>query len=197
MSPNIRTVLAAPGPGLPRPSAGRPVGAAPRAWPPLALAVLLALAFLPATAGAQEVGLPVGTQAPAASLEDLDGNPVQLLDYVEEGTPTLIEFWATWCELCEELQPQLDRIQAEHGDRVKVVAVAVAVAQSVRRVRRHLEDHDPGYPYLWDAAGEAVRAYRAPTTSVVVLLDGSGQVVYTGSGGDQDLVGEVERILGP
>jgi thiol-disulfide isomerase/thioredoxin len=170
-----------------------PASRAPAVLVAVALALLLAL---PGTARAQGVGLPLGTQAPPAQLEDLDGNTVQLLDYVPEGKPALLEFWATWCELCEALQPQMDRIQADHGDDINVVAVAVAVAQSVRRVRRNLEDHDPGYPHLWDGKGEAVRAYHAPTTSVVVILDADGKVVYTGSGADQDLVGEVGKVLG-
>jgi thiol-disulfide isomerase/thioredoxin len=111
------------------------------------------------------------------------------------GKPALIEFWATWCELCEALQPQLDRIQVEHGDELNVVAVAVGVAQTVRRVRRHLDDHDPGYTYLWDARGAAVRAYNATTTSIVVMLDSEGNVAYTGVGADQDLIGAVRELL--
>ncbi len=167
----------------------------------LPAASIAGLALLGTVAGAtpvvaQGVGLPLGTKAPAAMLEDLDGNEVQFLDYVEAGKPTLVEFWATWCENCEALQPQLDRIQEEHGDEVNVVAVAVAVSQSVRRVKRHLGEHNPGYPYLWDKKGATVRAYKAPTTSVVVILDAGGTVVYTGSGGDQDLVGEVAKLLG-
>jgi len=150
---------------------------------------------LAAQSGAGQVGLPLGSQAPGAVVEDLDGNPVELLDLIG-GRPALIEFWASWCENCEALQPQLDLIQEEYGDRVSVVAVAVAVSQSVRRVRRHLEEHDPGYPYVYDSRGAAVRAYRAPTTSVVVILDAEGRVAYTGAGGRQDLVGAVERILG-
>lgn len=150
---------------------------------------------LRAQAGQGEVGLAIGTQAPQAALQDLEGNPVELLDYVGGG-PTLIEFWASWCENCEALEPQLDRIHATYGDRLKVVAVAVAVSQSLRRVRRYVEEHDPGYLYLWDGRGAAVRAYEAPTTSVVVILDGEGKVAYTGVGGQQDLIGAVERILG-
>jgi thiol-disulfide isomerase/thioredoxin len=157
------------------------------AWVPL---------FPAAGATAQEVALPLGTQAPSASLEDLDGNPVQLLDFVEEGKPTLIEFWATWCEQCAALQPQMDAVQAGFGSRVKVMAVAVAVSQSPRRVRRYLEEHDPGYSFLWDGSGNAVRSYQVPTTSVVILLDRNGKVAYTGSGGHQDLVGAVEALLG-
>lgn len=161
----------------------------------LAVMVVLMLGGVRASGAAQEVGLPLGTQAPSAVLEDLDGNAVELLDYLS-GKPALLEFWATWCENCDALQPQMDEIHARYGDRLQVVAVAVAVSQTVRRVKRHLEEHAPGYPYLWDAKGAAVRAYRAPTTSVVVVVDADGKVVYTGSGGGQDLLAAVAKVLG-
>jgi thiol-disulfide isomerase/thioredoxin len=165
-------------------------------WTLVALVALMSPGRLFAQgSGEGQVSLPLGTQAPSAALEDLDGNPVDLLDYVR-GKPALIEFWATWCENCAALQPQMDRIQAEYGDRLNVVAVAVGVSQSVRRVKRHLEGHDPGYPYLWDGRGAGVRAYDATTTSIVVMLDAGGKVVYTGVGKDQDLLGAVGRLLG-
>ena len=145
-------------------------------------------------AGEGSVSLPLGSVAPSAALQDLEGNSVDLIDYVR-GKPALIEFWAAWCEQCEALQPQLDRIQAEHGEQMNVVVVAVGVAQSLRRVKRHIEDHDPGYPYLYDARGAAVRAYNAQTTSIVVMLDSDGNVAYTGVGTSQDLVGAAEELL--
>jgi thiol-disulfide isomerase/thioredoxin len=167
---------------------------------PRTIAVLAAFLLLsPGLAAAQEesgVALPLGSPAQPAEVQDLGGNSVQLLDHVEEGKPALLEFWATWCELCEALQPQLDRIQADFGDRLDVVAVAVAVNQNPRRILRHLEEHDPGYPFVYDARGEAVRAYEVTTTSVVVILDSEGTVAYTGVGADQDLVSAVERVLG-
>ena len=170
-------------------------------WTDWRTVVLLAAlwALGPASAAAQaaegEVGPAIGADAPSAELEDLDGNPVELLDYIRGG-PALIEFWATWCEQCEALQPQLDQIQEEHGEELTIVAVAVAVSQSPRRVKRHLEEHDPGYTYLYDARGAAVRAYQAPTTAVVVIVDEEGKVVYTGVGPRQDLVGAVQKVLG-
>lgn len=168
------------------------------AWAALSrgLAVLALVLLLSTPVRAQESGvsLQIGARAPDVSLEDLDGNPVQLSDYIE-GRPALLEFWASWCENCEALQPQMDAVHERFGDRVRVVAVAVAVAQSPRRVRRHVERHEHAYPYLWDVDGEAVRAYQAATTSIVVLVDSEGSVVYTGVGGDQDLVGPVESVL--
>jgi len=159
---------------------------------------LLAPAIQSVSLAAQSggVSLSVGTRAPDAELETLEGEAVSLLDHVEEGKPALIEFWASWCEQCEAIQPQLDEIQARYGDRMSIVAVAVGVSQSPRRVRRHLEDHDPGYTFLFDARGNAVRAYAAATTSIVVMLDEDGNVAYTGVGTEQELIGAVERLVG-
>lgn len=162
----------------------------------LPVAALTALLAVPPAAAAQGLGPAIGTQAPAAALEDLDGNAVQLLDYVPQGKPAVIEFWASWCEQCEALQPKLDAVRARYGEQVSIVAVAVGVSQSVRRVKRHLEDHDPGYPFLWDGRGAAVRAYSALTTAVIVILDTEGKVAYTGVGPAQDLEAEVAKLLG-
>lgn len=153
------------------------------------------LAAAPVAAQSGGVSLALGVQGPTAELEDLDGNAVNLLDYVEPGQPAVLEFWATWCEQCEALQPQIDRMQADYGDQVSIVAVAVGVSQSVRRVQRHVDEHGHGYPYLYDKRGAAVRAYNATTTSIVVMLDADGKVAYTGVGTDQDLIGAVERLL--
>ena len=161
---------------------------------PIVLTVFVALpSVLEAQSGG--VSLSLGTEGPTAELEDLEGNAVSLLDYVEAGKPADLEFWATWCEQCEALQPQFDQLQARYGEQVRVVAVAVGVSQSVRRVKRHIADHDPGYPYLFDKRGAAVRAYNATTTSIVVVLDADGKVAYTGVGTDQDIIGAVESLL--
>jgi thiol-disulfide isomerase/thioredoxin len=162
-------------------------------------AASLALAlFVPAALSAQDaIGLALGSQAPAASVQDLEGKPVQLLDLIKPGKPALIEFWATWCEQCEQLQPQIDRIQKEMGSQINVVAVAVGVAQTPRRVQRHVDEHKPAYPYVFDARGDAVRKYNAATTSIVLLLDKTGKVVYADVGPDQDLIAAVKKVLGP
>ena len=146
-------------------------------------------AFTPASAAAQqrgELGIALGERPELVEIQDLDGNEVSLAQYVE-GKPALIEFWARWCELCEALHPQMVATQARYGDRVAFVAVAVAVAQSQRSVRRHLEDAPMGFPTLWDDGGRAVRAFLAPGTSYIVVLDAQGRVTYTGSGANQDI----------
>ncbi len=142
-----------------------------------------------------EIGIALGSTPDPVAIEDLDGNIVDLADYIGQ-RPLLLEFWASWCENCEALQPGMDAAFETYGDRVEFLAVAVAVNQSQRRVRRHLEGHGVGYPVLWDDGGRAVRAFLAPATSYVVVLDAEGRVTYTGIGPDQDLDAAVRSALG-
>ena len=73
--------------------------------------------------------------------------------------------------------------------------MAVGVNQNPRSIRRHMQRHDVPGRVLYDSRGAATRAYRAPTTSYVVVLDRSGRVAYTGQGGDQDLVAAVQKVV--
>ncbi|MGD8726985.1 MAG: TlpA disulfide reductase family protein [Gemmatimonadales bacterium] len=140
-----------------------------------------------------QVGLPVGTEPEAVVIEDLDGNPVDLSTYVGR-KPVLIEFWAHWCGVCEALEPTMVKAYERFGDAVDFLIVGVGVNQSPRSIRRHLEGHDSPFTYLFDERGRASRAYRAPTTAYVVILDAEGTVAYTGVGADQDLEGALERV---
>ncbi len=141
-----------------------------------------------------EVGIAVGETPATPTIETLDGEPVDLAGYVGE-RPLLLEFWASWCEQCEALQPSMDDAFERYGEQVGFLAVAVAVAQSQRAVRRHLERHAIPFPMLWDTRGNATRAFLAPATAYVVILDADGQVAYTGIGPQQDIVKAVGDVL--
>jgi hypothetical protein len=53
------------------------------------------------------------------------------------------------------------------------------------------------FTFLWDVNGNATRAFQAPATSYVAVLDAKGKVVYTGVGADQNLDAALSRALVP
>jgi thiol-disulfide isomerase/thioredoxin len=159
----------------------------------LRLTLLLTSLALARPVVAQESGIPVGSRAPAVTVPDLDGNPVDLGRYIGR-KPLFLEFWATWCELCEELLPQVRAARATYGSDVEFLGVNVTVNQSRERVRRYVEQHKPPFRTLYDEEGASTRAYQAPATSYVVIVDRGGKVVYTGTGGTQDFDPVLRRV---
>lgn len=61
----------------------------------------------------------VGDKAIDFTLDDLDGNPVQLADFI--GQPIIINFWATWCAPCRIEMPELQRAFEKYQDQQLVV----------------------------------------------------------------------------
>jgi len=161
----------------------------------LCFAALVTAEFLVAgSAAGQDLGIEVGTRAPAVTVHTVDGKPVDLGQYIGK-TPMLIEFWATWCPNCRELMPTLLDAEKKYGKRVKFVALAVAINQSPERVRRFLAAHPLPHDTFFDTEGKAASAFDAPATSYVVVLDRTGKVVYTGLGGKQDLDAALKKAL--
>jgi len=160
-------------------------------------ALVVALAFAsPGRLSAQEIiGLELGTVGPAAAVQTLAGQPVDLARYVGKG-PVLMEFWATWCPNCAELEPTMKAMYAKYSSQVAFVGVAVSINQSPERVRRYVEKHELPWAQVFDKKGNASGAYDAPATSYVVVLDKAGKVVYTGLGGKQDLEAAIKKALG-
>ena len=155
---------------------------------------LLAASAMLAPLEAQSVGLPIGTVAPAAQVQTLDGRLVDLKQYIGT-TPVVFEFWATWCPNCEELEPTMLALKQKYGDKVKLVGVAVSVNQSPARVKAYAEKHKLPLEVVWDHDGNATDVYSAPATSYVVIVDKAGKVVYTGLGGKQNLDAAVAKAL--
>jgi thiol-disulfide isomerase/thioredoxin len=161
-----------------------------RGW----VVALLAVCAFVAPLGAQESGIAVGTAAPGAKLEMLDGKPGDLAAYIGK-SPIVMEFWATWCPNCKELEPAMLAAQKKYAGKVQFVGVAVSVNESPELVRLYVEKHGLAGAQFYDRKGTALDAYDVPATSFVVVINKAGKVVYTGLGGAQDLDAAIKKGL--
>jgi len=161
--------------------------------------VVAVLASMSAIVGAartdaQDGGITLGSHAPSVEVRSLDGTNIDLSRVTGPG-PALIEFWATWCPNCKELEPAMAAAQSKYGSRVHFVTVAVSINESMERVQKHVAAHTVPGTVVYDADGHAASAYDAPATSYVVVIDRTGRVVYTGVGGTQDLDAAIRKAL--
>jgi len=148
----------------------------------------------PRAVPAQDLGIEVGSAAPSAKVHTLDGKETDLAQYFGK-TPVIMEFWATWCPNCAELEPALHELAKKYGDKVKIVGVAVSVNPSPAKVKAFIEKHGLPGEHVFDTKGNATVAYDAPATSYVVVVNKAGKVVYTGLGGKQNLEAAIKKAL--
>jgi thiol-disulfide isomerase/thioredoxin len=155
---------------------------------------LLASVLVARPAIAQDGGIAIGATAPSVVVQSLQGKSVALSQVTGRG-PALVEFWATWCPNCKELEPAMAAAAKKYGSQVRFVTVAVAINESFERVQKHAAAHPLPGTVVYDANGNAASAYDAPATSYVVVIDRTGRVAYTGVGGTQDLEAALRKVL--
>ncbi|XP_057951849.1 thioredoxin-like protein HCF164, chloroplastic isoform X2 [Malania oleifera] len=59
------------------------------------------------------------------SLKDLSATALPYEEALSNGKPTVVEFYADWCEVCRELAPDVYRIEEQYKDRVNFVMMNV------------------------------------------------------------------------
>jgi len=94
-------------------------------------------------------GMLVFNAASAFQMQSMDASRVDLLDYVGQGSWTIVMFWSTDCVACEEQKPAFEAFHQEHNDGVaNVVGVAIDGMENKDEIDVLMDLHDPTYPNL-------------------------------------------------
>lgn len=119
-------------------------------------------------------------ELPSISLKDLNGKTINTANLAQDGKPTLICFWATWCSPCKkELNNYLDLYedwQAETG--VKIIAVSIDDQRSVLRVAPYVSSVMWPYEILLDSNKQFAQALGVNNVPHTFLVDGTGKIVW-------------------
>lgn len=65
----------------------------------------------------------VGAAAPAVNMVAFDGEPVTLAQF--EGTPVVLNFWATWCPFCVAEMPDFESVNQAADGQVQFIGVNI------------------------------------------------------------------------
>ena len=98
----------------PQPTGSAPLGRRERVLLAV-LAALLAVVLLWLRGGLQ----------PAAPLERLARQSLELPVALSNGKPTVVEFYADWCEACRAMAPAMETIEQQHRGELDVVLLNV------------------------------------------------------------------------
>lgn len=143
--------------------------------------------------GAIQVGMP----APDFTLNDLQGEPRSLSDYL--GQAVVINFWTTWCAPCREEMPALQSAYDKFGEEgFMVLAINMTQDDHPELIPLYLDELGLTFPVLLDSSGLAsVSLYRiiGLPTSLFIGRDGIIREIFIGAIPLDRLEAKVQKLL--
>jgi cytochrome c biogenesis protein CcmG/thiol:disulfide interchange protein DsbE len=138
----------------------------------LALAALIVFGLAPSSSSG-------GRPAPPLPREVLTGRALTVagLRAGADGRPTLIVFWASWCEPCAREASAIERFAASPSERGRVVGVDWS--DGLPGARAFIRRFRWTFPNLRDSEGTVGLAYRLTGLPTTFVLDGSGRIRAT------------------
>ncbi len=121
-----------------------------------------------------------GDSATDFELQALDNTKTSLSSY--RGKPIILNFWASWCEPCENEMPELEKFHRENSEDIVVIGVNITSQElSEQSVRNFVRDLGISFPVLLDTEG-VFRHYQVLNLPTTYFIDSNGKIVDRYSG---------------
>jgi len=88
------------------------------------------------------------TQTPQASLAKLDEASTPLEVALSNGKPTIMEFYADWCTVCQKMAPDIKELEVEYADKVNFVMLNVDNTKWLPEMLKYRVDGIPHFVFL-------------------------------------------------
>lgn len=135
----------------------------------------------------------VGKPIPMVELRSEDGATVALKSFT--GKTVLLDFWATWCLPCVESLPSLEKLHQEAAPK-GLVMISIDEDEDPKKAADFWAKRKEPWPNF-HASSEIVKQFPDHGIPYFVLIDGSGNVVFSDAGLDEDRLREAIAKVSP
>jgi thiol-disulfide isomerase/thioredoxin len=111
-----------------------------------------------------------------------DGSPFSLTE--QKGKIVVVNFWATWCGPCREMEPHFERVAAQFQGTADIVFLAADCDEDESLVPPYLQEEKPRTTVVFADGLDTLLSVRSFPT--VVILDRTGKIAYRAEGFDPD-----------
>ncbi len=122
-------------------------------------------------------------ELPDMTLKNLDGTDVNIQDISKNDQIVIVSLWATWCVPCINELDAISEVWEQWKDEtnVKLYAISVDDARSVRRVRPMINGKSWDYEFLLDTNNDLRRVLGAATVPLTMVVK-NNKILYRHSG---------------
>jgi thiol-disulfide isomerase/thioredoxin len=112
------------------------------------------------------------TETNSVSVAELGKNSVPLDVALSNGKPSMVEFYADWCTVCQKMAPDLAQLEQQYADKVNFVMLNVDNTKWLPEMLKYRVDGIPHFVFLTKDAEDLAQAIGdIPRTVMASNLD--------------------------
>lgn len=145
------------------------------------------------------VPLEVGSKAPPAALEQLNGGPLELSDHPGKGL--VMTFMSSWCPCSNESIPMMKKAYDLYGKggTGQIAFQMIGIQDPEYKFKAFVEKWELPFPAAYDDGDEIARMYsiKQPPTTIFIDKEGTVQRIFYGNIKDkeQEFYPWIEELL--
>ena len=118
------------------------------------------------------------TKLPAVTVNNSNGESLDIGKYVETGGPKIISLWATWCGPCRMELNALKKVYPKWQEmyNLEIIAISVDIPPMIKRAKKMFDKNGWEYTFLHDSDQELMAMLGIQGIPYSMLLDDQGVI---------------------
>lgn len=129
-----------------------------------------------------------------AKLTRLDESSTTFKEY--NGKVLILNFWASWCDPCQEEAPELRDFYNNKPDNVELLAINATSKDSSENAKKFQESYNLNFPIFLDLDGTLQKSFEVMAYPTTFIFDAKGKLLHTikGSINQKELNKYIEKL---
>ena len=118
--------------------------------------------------------------------------PLDLSAY--KGKVVMVDFWISWCKVCQESFPWLNKIQKEKSSQ-DLIIIGINVDEDLNDANNFLHKYPANFKLLFDSAGHYAEYYKILGMLTTLIFNHNGQLIHQHVGFKSKKIDEYEQLI--
>ena len=131
--------------------------------------------------------------APDFDVATIDDSQLSLVQ-LKGRRPLYLKFWLSTCPQCIVEMPHFVHTHEQYGDSIEVVAVNLAIDETMQAVNKAMSDHGLEMPVVFDESREMQSKFDVFGTPTHIVIDAQGRIIHVGHAADGALDAALKSV---